>query len=66
MRKLIEQNIVEANNKFDQVKRNLKGDDTPMCIEYLGELSLNEYDRSIENLAKRASRLLGFDISLHH
>jgi hypothetical protein len=65
IRKSMEQNVLDANNKFENVKKVLREDDSPMRIEYLGELSLNEYDRSIENLIKRASRLFGFDIGLH-
>lgn len=60
--KLMEQNILNTNSKFEKVKATLKEDNDLMRIEYLGELSLNEYHKSIEILSKQASQLLGSDI----
>jgi len=52
IRNLIEQNIVNANNKFEKVKEVLKENKFSMCSDYLRESSLNEYNKSIESLRK--------------
>jgi len=61
--KALEPNIVKAKNSFEEATKNLK-DDAISMVGYLGELSLNEYYKSIESLRKQASQLLGIDISL--
>lgn len=65
IRKYMDQNVANTNIRFEKVKNVLKGDNSPMRLEYLGELSLNEYHKSIELLKKQASQVLGCDISSH-
>jgi hypothetical protein len=64
IRKALEPIIVKAKNSFEEATKNLKDDAISMHVGYLGELSLNEYYRSVESLRKQASQLLGIDISL--
>jgi len=64
LRESLKQNKMNAKNKFEEVKEILIDDTIPMHREYIREISLDEYHKSIENLRRQAYQLLGVDIKL--
>jgi len=63
IRQILIKNTKDAKDSFEKVREFLKENTISMRIEYLGNIYLNEYYRSIENLRKQASQLLGIDMS---
>ena len=63
MRQMLIKNTKNAKDSLEKTRKFLKENTISMHMEYLGNISLNEYYRSIENLRKQASQLLGIDIS---
>jgi hypothetical protein len=63
IRKILEPSITRAENNMEDVKKALKNDTIAMHTGYLGELSLNEYSKSIESLRKQVAQMFGINKS---
>ena len=61
----LKQSIMKAENNMREAKKDLMKVPISMHTGYLGELSLNEYHKSIESLRKQASQVLGINKSGH-
>jgi hypothetical protein len=63
IRKLLEPSIERAESNMKDAKKDLINDTLATHTGYIGELALNEYYKSIENLRKQASQLFGINKS---
>ena len=63
MRQMLAKNTIDAKKGLEKVIYFLKDNTISVHIEYLGNIALDEYYESIENLRKQASQLLGINIS---
>ena len=65
IRNALKQSTIKAENTMKEAKKDLMKGTISMHTGYLGELSLNEYHKSIESLRKQASQVLGINKSGH-